>query len=259
MEHVDDHAPLVVTTYDSEPVRVVTLNRPERKNVLNIALVDRLVLEIETAAKDRSAALLLTGSGDCFCAGGDLTEISSIADEQGALGVTEMIYGHFHKLFHAVSDSPIPVVAAINGPALGAGFDLALCADLRLASESAAFASSWIKVGLVPGMAGAYQLSRIVGMGRAAEALLFGRQILADEALSWGLVNRVFPDDNLIEASLEFVSRLGSFSRAAISHTKQALRRANSFGLDTELAALRGVQGGLLTSIEFQQAAQRFR
>jgi 2-(1,2-epoxy-1,2-dihydrophenyl)acetyl-CoA isomerase len=202
--------------------------------------------------------LALTGSPPVFCAGGDLTDLGAVAEE-GALAVAEVVYGQFHRLVRALGDVPVPVVAAVNGAALGAGLDLALCCDLRVAADTAVFASSWISVGLVPGMGGAHLLTRAVGSTRANELVLLGRRVEAAEALAWGLVNEVVGAEEL-EACVDALgAQLSGLSRTALARSKAALRRATVESFDTELAVLGSTQGTLLTGAEFRAATARFR
>ena len=241
------------------PVRWLQLDRPERRNALTVELVRRLADAVLEAGADSQVRLIaLTGSPPAFCAGGDLADLGAVADE-GALAVTEVVYGQFHRLVHALSDVPVPVVAAVDGPALGAGLDLALACDLRIATEAAVFASSWIAVGLVPGMGGAHLLSRAVGSTRASEMVLLGRQVRADEALSWGLVNEVVPEQALAERVDALGTQLSGLSAAALARSKASLRRAMAESFDTELAVMGATQGALLTSPGFREATARFR
>lgn len=151
------------------------------------------------------------------------------------------------------------MVAAVNGAALGAGLDLAIACDLRVAGSDAAFASSWISVGLVPGMGGAHLLSRAVGRTRASEMVLLGRRVDATEALAWGLVNEVAGPAGLEARVDEIVAHLATLSAPAMSRSKASLRRALAEGFDAELALLGATRGSLLTSAEFREATARFR
>jgi 2-(1,2-epoxy-1,2-dihydrophenyl)acetyl-CoA isomerase len=242
-----------------DAVRWLRLDRPRRRNALTVDLVRRLgdaVLEVGTDPTVR--AIVLTGAPPVFCAGGDLADLGRVA-ERGALAVSEVVYAQFHRLVRALADVPVPVIAAINGAALGAGLDLALACDLRVAGSTAVFASSWISVGLVPGMGGAHLLSRAVGSTRASEMVLLGRQVDATEALSWGLVNEVVDGDVLDARVSEIGAHLATLSAPALSRSKASLRRALAEGFDTELAVLGATQGALLTSQGFHDATARFR
>ncbi|MFJ6852421.1 enoyl-CoA hydratase/isomerase family protein [Streptomyces sp. NPDC091271] len=240
------------------PAALLTLDRPERRNALTPELVGRLADAVGEAGDDSGvAAVVITGEGSAFCAGGDLVALSAVA-EGGARAVTDTVYGQFHRLVRALAAAPVPVIAAVNGPALGAGLDLALSCDLRCASTDAVFASSWIGAGLVPGMGGAHLLTRAVGSTRAAELVLTGRRVTAEEALGWGLVGEVVEPERLIARALERAEALAELSRPALYSSKAALRRALGADFESELAVLGAIQGGLLTSPEFRAAAAAF-
>ncbi|WP_413796936.1 enoyl-CoA hydratase/isomerase family protein [Streptomyces iranensis] len=237
----------------------LVLNRPARRNALTVELVRDLADAVAQAGADPEVrALVVTGAPPVFCAGGDLTALSAVA-ERGARAVTDAVYGQFQRLVRLLRDVPVPVLAAVNGPALGAGLDLALACDLRYASRTASFASSWINAGLVPGMGGAHLLTRTVGSTRANEMVLTGRAVPPDEACAWGLVNEVLAPERLEERVTEVTGELAKLSLAALSSSKASLRRALSSEFDHELAVLGAVQGGLLTGQEFRDAMARFR
>lgn len=234
------------------------LNRPERRNALTVELVRDLADEIAAVADDPEIrVIVLTGAGKAFCSGGDLTALSALARDGGARAVTDVVYGQFQRLVRLLRDVPVPVVAAVNGPAMGAGLDLAMACDLRYAADSARFASSWIGVGLVPGMGGAHLLTRAIGATRATEMVLTGRSVDAAQALEWGIVNEVLAADRLLPRVDEVAGALSALSRSAITAGKASLRRALALGFDQELAVLGAVQGGLLTSEEFREATAR--
>lgn len=252
-----DGADVGLTTERRGEGLLLRLDRPTRRNALTVGLVQALATAVEGASADGVRAIVLTGSPPAFCAGGDLPELAGIA-AQGALAVADVIYGNFHRLVRALTRSPLPVIAAVNGPAMGAGLDLAMSCDLRLASQTASFASSWVTVGLVPGMGGAHLLPRLVGSGRAAEALLLGTPIDPERALAWGLVNEVLPGDELLNRADELVAAIAALPSSAVSRTKAALRRSLDVGLEAELATMGATQGTLLTGPDFQRAAARF-
>jgi 2-(1,2-epoxy-1,2-dihydrophenyl)acetyl-CoA isomerase len=235
------------------------LDRPERRNALTVELVRDLADAVAAAGDDPEVrAVVLTGAGKAFCSGGDLTALSAIAEEGGARAVTDVIYRQFQRLVRLLGDVPVPVVAAVNGPAMGAGLDLAMACDLRYAADSARFASSWIGVGLVPGMGGAHLLTRAIGATRATEMVLTGRSVDTAQALEWGIVNEVVGADRLRPRVDEVTGALSALSRSAVAGSKASLRRALSLGFDQELAVLGAMQGGLLTSDEFREATARF-
>jgi len=236
----------------------LTLDRPARRNALTATLVSALAGRLLELSGEEVRACVLSGGPPVFCAGGDLTDLNA-AIEHGTLAMSEIVYQHFHRLVTALATVPYPVVASIDGAALGAGLDLALCCDLRVASARSTFASSWIGVGLVPGMGGAHLLTRAVGSARAHEMVLLGEPIDAQRALDWGLVSRVAEATELAGVTGDIVRRLISLPPTALARSKAALRRAAGAGMAEELAALGAIQAGLLTGPEFRDRTARFR
>lgn len=236
---------------------VLRIQRPEKRNALTVELVQAVRSEIERSADLGSRLVVLTGEGQAFCAGGDLPQLSALARE-GATAATDAIYGAFHALVHAIHRCPAPVLAAVNGAALGAGLDLALACDLRIAAESARFASSWVALGLVPGMGGAHMLPRLIGGARAADILLFGRKISGREALNIGLVSELVADADLMDRALAIGEEIAALPEEGVRLTKAAMRRGMDSDFDRELATLGATQGGLLASEGFQSRADRF-
>jgi 2-(1,2-epoxy-1,2-dihydrophenyl)acetyl-CoA isomerase len=235
---------------------VLTLDRPRRRNALSIELVAALADRIEHPGDAR--AVVISGAPPVFCAGGDLDDLL-LAAEQGAIHLQEVVYGTFHRLVHAIAACPAPVIAAVNGAALGAGLDLALICDLRIASSDASFASSWVGMGLVPGMGGAFLLPRVVGASRAAEICLLGKSFGAAQALEWGLINEVVAPAELTGRVDELVGTIAALPAVALARTKASLRRSLAAGLDEELATLGATQAALLLGPDFAAATSRFR
>jgi 2-(1,2-epoxy-1,2-dihydrophenyl)acetyl-CoA isomerase len=237
----------------------LTLDRPDRRNALTVELVaglaDRL---LRLRAEPEVRVVVLAGGPPVFCAGGDLTDMGRIA-EQGPLAVTDMIYSQFQRLVAALGTAPVPVIALVDGAALGAGLDLAMACDLRVASTRAVFASSWIGVGLIPGMGGAHLLTRAIGSTRARELVLLGDRIDARTALDWGVVNRVAAPAQLEATLAGLTDRLISLPAAALDRSKASLHRAAAAGLAEELATMGAVQGALLTGPDFRERTARFR
>lgn len=235
----------------------LVLNRPRQRNALTVDLVSALA-DALAGIGPSTRAVVITGTPPAFCSGGDLADLGAVA-ERGALAVSDVIYGQFHRLVGAIAAAPVPVIAAVNGPAMGAGLDLALCCDLRYADIGAKFASSWINVGLVPGMGGAHMLSRVVGPTRAAEIVLLGEPLSAEAAMACGILNDVVSEGELDNHVAAVVTRIEALSAPALSRSKAALRRARDADLAEELATLGAVQGSLLTGADFRAATERFR
>lgn len=221
--------------------RWLTLDRPARRNALTLELVRSLTEALQDLAD--LSAVVITGTGPVFCPGAD----NRLADEVrtgGAEAIAATIYGPLHGLVRAVRDAEVPVIAALNGPALGGGFDLALACDLRIAVPTAWLQSSWVTYGLIPGMGGAHAAERLVGSARASELLLLGSRVPADQALAWGLLNAVV--DDLEVGTMEVVDRLAELPRQGVVANKRVLRRLRDAGLETELALLGAEQSRLM-------------
>ncbi|WP_169814500.1 enoyl-CoA hydratase/isomerase family protein [Nocardia pseudovaccinii] len=233
----------------------MTLNRAARRNALTVNLVEVIGDALVDADRGKTVRVaVLTGAGTAFCAGGDLPSLAAVA-AGGPRAATDAIYSRFHRMVGVLGSVAFPVIAAINGPAMGAGLDLAMACDLRVSSSTAKFASSWINVGLVPGMGGAHLLTRAIGSTRAAEMVLLGRTVDAATAYSWGLVNSVVAPDALRGEVDSIAARLAAFSRPAVESSKASLRRAGSTPFDAELSALGAIQGGLLVGDDFRNVA----
>lgn len=241
----------------------LSLDRPERRNALTVELVSALADRVaavrdECSGSDPVRAIVLAGGPPVFCAGGDLTDLSAVADD-GPAAVTDVIYRHFQRLVVEIGTSPVPVIAEIDGAALGAGLDLALACDLRVATTRSTFASSWIGVGLVPGMGGAHLLTHAVGATRASELVLLGRSIDAATALDWGLVNRSVDAGELAAAIAQVTDRITGLPALALDRSKASLHRAAAHATQAELSTLGAVQGALLTGPDFRERTARFR
>lgn len=204
-------------------IAVATLSRPERLNALTFHMFDELYeLSEQIAADDTVRVLVLTGAGRAFCAGLDLDDAARLPE----LTTAQFLAGQeaWARAITAFQRIPKPVIAAVNGAAAGAGFSLALAADIRVAASDARFNAAFIKIGLTGGDCGStWLLPRIVGLGLAYEILLTGRFVGAEEALRIGLVNRVVAAEELITIALELASSIAANSPFGVRLTKQAI------------------------------------
>lgn len=221
------------------PVATLTLNRPDTRNALTGPEEwDALVTACERMQRDDSVKVaILTGAGSAFCAGGN---VKDFREKQGlAAGTPAQVRENYRRgiqriplAFHRLD---VPVIAAVNGPAIGAGCDLACLCDIRIASENARFAESFVKLGLIPGDGGAWLLQRAVGYSKAAELAFTGDLLDAREAERIGLVSRVVPAEALLSEARALAERIAANPGQALRMTKRLMREAQTSRLDTLL------------------------
>jgi 2-(1,2-epoxy-1,2-dihydrophenyl)acetyl-CoA isomerase len=185
-------------------VAVITLDHPPTINALSSTLVGGLNVALDVVAQGDFRALVLTGAGRGFCSGADMKELPGWRQE-GAGTVLERLY---HPLFRRLRDFPMPIVTTVNGPAVGIGMSLALMGDLIVAARSAYFLLSFARIGLVPDGGLTWLLPRAIGFARARELALLAEPLAAEKALEWGLINRLLPDEQLLEEALALAARL---------------------------------------------------
>lgn len=219
-------------------VRWVTLNRPAKLNALNRALVGELELAIAEAAADAGVrALVVTGAGDkAFAAGADIGEFVGLSPAEG-----QAMARRGQAVFAALAELPKPVIAAVNGFALGGGCELALACHIRVASTAARFGQPEAKLGLIPGYGGTQRLPRLVGRGRALELLLTGGTVDAATALAWGLVSRVVEPAELRPAAQRLAEETAAISPLAAARCLEAVR----LGIDLPLGVGQEVEAAM--------------
>ncbi|KJR09777.1 crotonase/enoyl-CoA hydratase family protein [Gordonia sp. LUNF6] len=213
-----------------------TVNRPETRNAISEDdAIDALVDAATAVNRDQSVrAVILTGAGSAFSAGGNVKDMAAAAGlfggapHQQRVGYREGI----QRIPRAMYALEVPVIAAVNGPAVGAGCDLALMCDIRIASNTAFFAESFVKLGLIPGDGGAWLLPRAIGPARAAEMALTGDRVDAATALKWGIVSRVVEPADLLPTAREIASRIAANPPVAVRMTKKLLRESSQQTLD---------------------------
>jgi len=228
----------VIVERDADGVTVLRIERPPL-NALSRALLGELEDAARALADDAAVkAVVITGGGRAFAAGADITEFGG-PDEARQVGAA------FRGAFDAVAAIPRPVIAAVNGVALGGGLELALSCDLRVAAESARLGQPEILLGIIPGAGGTQRLPRLVGPARAKEMIWSGRQVGAAEALAVGLVDRVTPDDALLTGAIDWAKSFAAGAVVAMGAAKQAIDR----GLDRDLAAGNDLEADLFADI----------
>lgn len=211
-------------------VRTIMLDRPERLNAVNPRLAAELPLALaEAAAEDEVRVVVITGAGRGFCAGLDLRE-PALLDQSRRVGQLDDL-GWVGRWVLAMSACEKPIVAAVNGPAAGAGFGLALAADVRLLSSAATLSAGYVRVGLSPDAGVTYHLPRLIGLGPATEILFSGRDVDAEEASRLGLAAAVFPAHDFASGVASYASTLAAAPPVALALTRRLLRQS----LDTAL------------------------
>ncbi len=216
----------------------LTMNQPEQRNPLtgNTA-VPEFLAAIERIHDDQSVrCVILTGNGPSFSAGGNIHEMKrQAAPEVSEMEIRQQYRRGIQRMALSLFNLEVPVIAAVNGHAIGAGLDLACMCDIRIASEKAKFAESFIKLGIIPGDGGAWLLPRVIGMSRAAELSFTGDMIDAQQALAWNLVSRVVPHEALMEAARELAGRIAQHASHGVRLTKRLMRESIHGRLDAVL------------------------
>ena len=226
-----------------DDVAVVTLNRPQVFNSIDQALSDGLSSALARAAGEARAAVI-TGSGKAFCAGADLVDLLGDYEADGPQ-LENVISERFNPAVEAIFGAQLPVIAAVNGAAAGAGMGLALACDIRVMAETAFFMSAFINVALVPDTGTAWFLPQMIGVSRAMEIAMSGRRVPADEALALGLVVDVVPTDQVLSAALDRATGLADGPRRAYVETRHIIHLAAAESLAGTLAREAVVQGQL--------------
>jgi 2-(1,2-epoxy-1,2-dihydrophenyl)acetyl-CoA isomerase len=231
------------------PVATLIMNRPKARNALDPELLAALAAGLREVAADASVrAVVLAGAGDAFCSGADLKGALGDLDAGADLGPR---IAQFHALIRAIVEAPKPFIAAVRGPAVGFGADLALACDLRVLSKDAYLQEKFVAIGLMPDGGGSFWLPRLVGIGRALELLLLGTRVDAAQALQLGLANRVV-DDERAEANALAVT-LAAGPPLALAAIKAAVRDSANGSIDAALEREQRGQTALLSSHDFRE------
>ena len=224
---------LILFELDDEGVATITLNRPEKYNAFTKDMINRWAEILEQCEEDpKVKVVILTGAGKAFCTGGDINAQKDRANND-SLERKDFLWRHVHKIAFIMERMDKPTIAAVNGVARGAGLDMALMCDLRTMADTATVAESYINVGLIAGDGGTYYLPRIIGLPRALELFWTGRAIGAAEAERIGLVNNVFPVDQLMTGTRELARAIAAQPFEAV----RAYKRAVYQGMNMPLAA----------------------
>jgi 2-(1,2-epoxy-1,2-dihydrophenyl)acetyl-CoA isomerase len=242
----------VLTSRDGA-VLTITFNRPEVYNAFNRELHAALNAALTEASDPAVRCVVVTGAGKGFCAGQDLKEFGAVSGSVGdALETT------YHPNVRLVRTLAKPVIAAVNGPAAGAGMSFACACDLRIAADSAVIIPAFVNIGLVPDSGGTFFVTRLLGYARAFEWLCSGRRLTAAEAHAWGLVNEVVEADALPARAAEVAAQLAALPTRAVAMTKRLLDRAAGSTLDEQLDWEAQLQAVATQTEDFREGVQAF-
>lgn len=237
------------------PVATLFFNRPKALNALNNALFDELDCALDQIRNNEEiGVLILTGAGDkAFVAGADIAELAKMSPLEG-----KTFSRKGQKVFSKIEDLPIPVIAAVNGFALGGGSEAALACDFIYASEKALFGLPEITLGLIPGFGGTQRLTRLVGMNRAKEMIFTGKPVKAREALEYGMINRVCEHESLMEEVLKTAQLIATRGKVALRSAKEVIQTGFNADLDTGCRIENDVFGLTMSSVDAKEGTSAF-
>jgi enoyl-CoA hydratase/carnithine racemase len=242
-------------------VAVITLNRPDSRNPLDQETQDALIAAVQRLDTEPGIRIaILTGAGTAFSSGGNVRRMGAAATAERTPPQARHYYRHgIQRIPLAIERCEVPIIAAVNGPAIGAGCDLACMCDIRIAAESARFAESFVKLGIIPGDGGAWLLPRVVGFAKASEMALTGDPLSAQEALACGLVSKMVPDAELMDAARAIAARVAANPPQAVRMTRRLLREAWKAKLDAVLELSAAMQAVAHTTADHKEALAAMR
>ncbi|MGP9789333.1 enoyl-CoA hydratase-related protein [Roseinatronobacter sp. NSM] len=243
----------LTASIDESGIAIVTMARPEMMNALNKQMRAELTHAIKTVTPN-ARVLVLTGTGRAFCSGQDLGDGGNAAQ----IDLERTLREEYEPLLRTIYDAPVPVIAAVNGAAAGAGANLALAADVVIACDSAVFIQAFTRIGLIPDAGGTYFLPRQVGFARAMGAMLFADRISAREAADWGMIWEAVPEDVFQATWMARASALASGPTIAYRNIRRALRASLSNSLDAQLALEAQLQAEAGKTRDFKEGVLAF-
>ena len=232
---------------------VITLNRPDVMNALNTQMRAEILHAVQTLGQT-SRAVVLTGQGKAFCSGQDLGDRATVANTD----LERTLRDEYVPMLRAIFDCPVPTISAVNGPAAGAGANLALAADVVIAAESAVFLQAFARIGLIPDAGGTYWLPRQIGSARAMGAALFAEPVKAKDAADWGMIWEAVPDDDFAAHWQARAEKLASGPTVAYKHIKEALRASPGNSLEEQLLVEARLQGRCGQTRDFKEGVLAF-
>jgi 2-(1,2-epoxy-1,2-dihydrophenyl)acetyl-CoA isomerase len=227
----------------ADGVGLIKLNRPHVYNAFNNEMSAELLATLrEVSADPEIRAVVLTGEGKAFCSGQDLNDRSAMQKKGEHISLGESVRSRYNPIVMEIAKMEKPIIAAVGGVAAGAGCSLALACDMRFITPKTRFVEAFVRIGLVPDSGSSYFLPRLVGLGRALEIAMTGRDVGAEEAVNIGLANRIIEEEHLLEETLSFAKRLAQGPTVAIGLTKKAI--------------IQGMEANLEEALEFEAQAQ---
>ena len=236
-----------------DDIAVITLNRPDKMNALTTQMRAELLHAVKEGGKE-GRVLVLTGAGRAFCSGQDLGDRANAA----SVDLERTLRDEYEPLLKAIYDCPVPTITAVNGPAAGAGANIALAADVVIASESAMFLQAFTRIGLIPDAGGTYWMPRQMGFAKAMGAALFAEPINARQAADWGMIWEAVPDEDFADHWYGRASKLAKGPTLAYANAKRALRQSYDNTLDKQLELEASLQGACGKSRDFQEGVLAF-
>lgn len=247
-----------VEWHTEDNIGYLRLNWPDKMNSINKTMADELQEGLKSAIYDDSLrCLVITGTGKAFCVGQNLNEITDRWD-QDDYQLSETIRSHYIPIIRMITEIEKPVIGAINGIAAGAGANLAFACDILTASREASFVQSFTKIGLIPDSSGTYLLPRLVGPHRAKQLIMLNESLSAEQAKEWGLVYKVFDDDQFWEATCDLARYLASQPTRAFALTKKALNQSFQNTLEEQLEVEADLQSRAGETDDFKEGVEAF-
>lgn len=242
-------------TYEVEgQIGIITINRPKALNALNSAVLDELDKTLDAVDQEAIRCLILTGAGEkSFVAGADIGEMSTLTKAEG-----EAFGKKGNDVFRKLESFPIPVIAAVNGFALGGGCEISMSCDIRICSENAVFGQPEVGLGITPGFGGTQRLARIVGTGKAKEMIYGARNIKAEEAYRIGLVNNVYPAEELMPAAKKLASTIARNAPIAVRNCKRAINEGIQVDMDQAIVIEEKLFGSCFETCDQKEGMNAF-
>lgn len=244
-----------ILTEEKNNVLVVTLNRPEKLNCFNREMALQLISVLDEAENNNNIrAIIITGMGKAFCAGQDLSE----AIDPNGPGIKKIVGEHYNPIILKIRSIEKPIIGVINGVAAGAGANIALACDIIYASKSASFIQAFSKIGLIPDSGGTYTLPRLVGFNLASALMISGDKLSADDAKNFGIVYKVFDEENLMELSIASAIKIAAMPTKAIGLTKRLLNKTYSNSLEQQLLLEKNLQIEAANTSDYKEGVNAF-